>query len=515
MSSEDINRFVERAVVSLEEPLQRAAPGANALEYSTAGAPTLKRFLMSRAPIQALMGPFGSGKSVADVVKLMMLAHEVPPGADGTRRSRWLIARNTYGQLRDTTMKTFFEWVPPGRFGEYRASENVYVVDRFKGVHAEFLFRALDRPQHVANLLSLELTGAWLNEAREMPGAILGPLRGRFGRYPRIADVGEYPTYLLMDTNPPDTDSWFYDLFEKRRPEGAELFRQPSGRSEAAENRRYLPADYYERMVEVMSEDEVRVYVDGEYGYLRTGRPVYPEYKDSFHCKPFEARPLPILRCWDFGLTPACVFLQLQPNGQVRAIDEVASDRAGIQQFAPVVLGHMAQHYPWARERGVRDVGDPAGEFGSQTDEQSCMAILRAAGVDCWPGVQDVAVRLESVRHLLRTVIDGEPGLLIHPRCERLRKGFQGEYHYRKLAVGGAVEKYADVPEKNKYSHPHDALQYGAVELVGDRVMGVDAKGQLVQLQADDEFDPFARYAGQRNRWGHNDGGQQAFAETD
>ena len=34
-------------------------------------------------------------------------------------------------------------------------------------------------------LLSLELTGAWINEAREVPKAILEGLTGRVGRYPK------------------------------------------------------------------------------------------------------------------------------------------------------------------------------------------------------------------------------------------------------------------------------------------------------------------------------------------
>lgn len=455
------------------------------------GSPTLERFLDSRELVEGVMGPFGSGKSTACVMKMITLAHETPPSADGIRRSRWLVVRNTYPQLRDTTMRTLFEWLPPARWGQHYVSDHRYVVTEFAGVEIEFLFRALDRPDHVQNLLSLEATHAWLNEAREIPREIFGPLRGRLGRYPRLADTGPYEARLIMDTNPPDTDSWWYDLFERRRPPRMVLFKQPGGRSPLAENRRNLPPRYYEDMADSMSEDEQRIYIDAEYGYLRRGQPVYPEYRDSWHCAEFEVGRYPILRAWDFGLTPACVFLQAQPSGQVRVIDEVVSDRAGIQQFAPVVLAHFAQHYPWAKGM-VRDVGDPAGEFGSQTDEQSCFDMLRQAGVDCWPGQQDVGVRLEAVRHLLRLAIDGQPGLLVHPRCERVRKGFQGEYHYRRLAVGGGEERYAPKPDKNKYSHPHDALQYGAVEIVGDRVRGWELRpDEAPQAFAQSNFDPF------------------------
>jgi hypothetical protein len=46
-----------------------------------------------------------------------------------------------------------------------------------------------------------------------------------------------------------------------------------------------------------------------------------------------------------------------------------------------------------------------------------------------------------------------------------LRKGFQGGYQFRRLQVSG--ERYGDKPEKNIYSHPHDALQYVCTRVFG------------------------------------------------
>ena len=47
---------------------------------------------------------------------------------------------------------------------------------------------------------------------------------------------------------------------------------------------------------------------------------------------------------------------------------------------------------------------------------------------------------------------------MIDRRCPTLIKGFQGGYCYRRMQVSG--ERYDDKPEKNMYSHCHDALQY-------------------------------------------------------
>lgn len=468
---------------------------AHVTEYDVGDMPTIRRFLKSRASMCGLMGPFGSGKSVACVVKSVMLAHEMPHSADGKRRARIVVVRNTYPQLRDTTMRTVFEWLPPTRWGATSNGGHDYKVTEFEGVELEFMFRALDRPDHVNNLLSMEATHGWINEARDLPKEIIGPLFGRLGRYPRRADVGNFKRQLMMDTNPPDAseDSWWYQLYEVKRPPDAEIFKQPSGLSEHAENRRNLPSDYYEAMLNTMTEDEIRVYVHGEYGFLKKGRPVYPEYKDNFHCQQVEPKPIPLLRAWDFGLTPAVVFLQAWPDGRIVSLNEICSDRAGLKAFAQVVKAQTAIQYPWAKDWALTDVGDPSGEYGGADDTLSCFQILQAEGIDMRPGVQEPTLRQEAVRTLLRRTVDGGAGFVIDPKCSRLRKGFLGEYHYRRLAVGGGVEKYADKPEKNKYSHPHDALQYGAVELVGPDVLGLtttrDEYGRL-QESALSDFDP-------------------------
>ena len=148
------------------------------------------------------------------------------------------------------------------------------------------LFRALDRPEHVANLLSLELTGAWVNEAREIPWAVIKALKGRVDRYPPRSEGGCVDPGIIMDTNPPEDDSWWYRLFEERAEEddrSVEIFKQPSGRSPEAENLPNLSANYYANLASGADPDFIRVYVDGLYGYVRDGKPVYPDFNDSLH----------------------------------------------------------------------------------------------------------------------------------------------------------------------------------------------------------------------------------------
>lgn len=434
------------------------------IRYSYRGVPTIKAFSESDRFIRGLMGPFGSGKSSGCVVEIIKRAHAQTPGRDGIRRTRWAVVRNTYQQLRDTTIKTFHHWLPPHVFGHWHKTDHDYRITAFDGLDIEVLFRALDRPDHVGNLLSLELTGGWVNEAREVPETIIKALQGRVGRFPAKIDGGATWFGIIMDTNPPDSDSWWYKLFEERCPSNAAVFKQPSGLSVDAENIGNLPARYYENLLESYDAETAKVYVHGEYGYVTDGKPIYPEYNDSLHVSD-KVRAIPnieLQRGWDFGLTPACIISQMTPKGQWIVLDEIIADDMGIERFADQVLMHCHQNYPKAK---WVDTGDPAGMQRAQTDEKTCFQILRVKGIDIEPGEQTLAIRLESVKKPLGCLVGGQPAFLMHPRCKILRKGFQGGYQFRRLKVSG--ERYTDVPDKNKYSHPHDGAQYTATRLFG------------------------------------------------
>ncbi len=135
-------------------------------------------------------------------------------GPEGKRRSRWGIARNTYRELEDTTLKTWLDWWPEDYFGKFNHRSMTHLL-RYDDVESEVSFRALDRPKDVKKLLSLELTGGWLNEAREMPFGIIGPLRDAIGRYPAAKDGGCTWSGLMMDTNSMDSDHWWYAISER------------------------------------------------------------------------------------------------------------------------------------------------------------------------------------------------------------------------------------------------------------------------------------------------------------
>ena len=425
---------------------------------------TIERFLRSSAFVRGLIGPFGSGKSVGCCVEIMRRISEQQPQADGKRRSRWVVVRNSYRELQDTTIQTFHDWFPE-ELGEWRKADMMQTIN-VGDIEAEILFRSLDKPQDIRKLLSLEITGAWINEAREIPYAIVKAVIGRLGRYPARRDGGPTWTGLIMDTNPPDTDHWWYRKFEEERPDDWEIFHQPSGLSMDAENVENLPERYYERMMAGADPAWIDVYVHGKYGFVQDGKPIYPEYNDHIHTleeeppilKPMPGRPGQILVGVDYGLTPAAVIGQQAADGQLIIHDELVTEDMGAVRFGELLAAKLRQEWPGYELSGW---DDPAGEQRVQTDEATPNRIMRDKGVPLTPAyTNDFTIRREAVAGMLtRLTMSGQPSLVISPKCRVLRKAMAGQYRYRRLQVTGQ-DKYADKPDKNEFSHVAEALQY-------------------------------------------------------
>jgi len=435
--------------------------------------PTIARFMASPAFYRGLMGPVGSGKSSACCVEMLARACAQAADAAGLRRSRFAILRNTYRELKDTTLRTWLAWFPEHEFGPFGHSDMVHrlrlPLPDGTTAEAELLFRALDRPQDARRLLSLELTGAWINEARELPLCIVEALGDRVERFPARREGGCSWAGVIMDTNPPDQDHWWRALAEDTRPDGWAFFRQPGGLVERdgvfvpnpeAENLANLPPRFYERRMAGKTPAHVRVYHCAQYGFAQDGMPVYPEFDTGRHVAAKELRPVPGLPLYiglDFGLTPAAALGQRLADGRWLLLDELVSQDMGMLRFAGLLKELLAQRYPGL---APEIWGDPAGSARAQTDERTPFDILRASGLSARPAPSnDPLLRREAVAAALGRDIDGRPGLTLSPRCRTLISGMAGAWRYRRLLVSGEA-RYQDAPEKNRFSHVCEAAQY-------------------------------------------------------
>ena len=451
-----------------------------ARSYAPVG-PVMKRFHESNAAFRGIMGPYGSGKSTGCVVEILRRAGQQVKAPDGRRYSRWAVVRNTYPELKTTALKTWSEWIPLD-YGKYTQDKPIRHYIRTADLDLEVYFIALDVPDDIRKFGGIEFTGIWLNEAREIPRTILNAAMGRIGRYPGPNRGGITWTGVIADTNPPDNESWWYKMAEQETPRNWEFFRQPSGMAPDAENLMWLGQSkesilwtlddprrlalgraYYERVEQGADPDFAKVYVHGEYGFVADGLPVYPSYRDSIHCSQTGIEPvpgLPLLLGADFGLTPAAIIGQHLADGRWLILNEFVTEDMGITRFAENLRKYIAIQYP---DHVVgRGWGDPAGNQRSQSDERTAIEILNHATGWRWSpagNTNDLGIRLEVVKNTLNRLVDGKPGLLISPKCTVLRKGFAGKYT-RKFIKNTANEQLHEDPVKNKFSHPHDALQY-------------------------------------------------------
>lgn len=471
--------------------------------------PTQAGYMADEAYVRVLAGPVGGGKSVTCVHELVKLACGQAPNAKNIRKTRAVIVRNTSDQLALTTRKTVFDWLPPGEMGVWKAVEKTFLLRAKLSdgtvVESEWLFIALDTPDDVRKALSLETTFLWGNESRELHPDVVDGLLGRLNRYPSMKDGGPTRSCALFDTNMPDEDTWWHDKMENP-PSNWAVYKQPPAIIRPAayveefgedpddvfldkegvewtvnpncDNYNHLPKQYYPNIIPGKTEDWLRVYLRSEYGRSLSGTPVYEKtFTPEFHISDSEIKPIrsqdyPVVIGIDFGRTPAAVFKQRDPRGRVVTMYELTSENMGIETFIRTKLNPcIANHFA-----GCTFVcaPDPAGYAKQQQGEMSLVDVLKNAGFKCVrPPTNDPEKRIQGVERLLVQQLEGKALYLVDPRCTQLIKGFKYGYRYKKKKNGEMEDK----PDKNAFSHIHDANQYG------DAIMDMNIRGAAVQTE--------------------------------
>lgn len=443
--------------------------------YTPSG-PVANAFLESTAPVIACMGPFGSGKTAAALLKILVISLRQGAGPDGWKRTRFAVIRDTLRNLERTTIPSWKGWVGDN-FGQLTGGSGgapARHVLRFQGhvrlngqtysgkVESEVLFVGLGEQTAEAALKGMELTGAFLDEADGLPEEVLDFVTGRVGRYPAMRDGGPSWSGVWLAFNAPDDAHWLYRRFVDEKPPEWDFFVQPSGLARDAENLSNLPPGYYERMSQGKPDWWIRRFIKNQWGYDRSGKPVFHEYNDALHVAPLPLKPQdgPLVIGADAGLTPAAIIMQQNTFGQWRVLAELVALDAGAKRFGAQLTALLAQDF-----RGLPATiwCDPSAVSRADTDEKSWAETMRAVtGLPVRPAqTNNLQPRLDAVREPLTRLIDGEPGFVLSPTCKVLRKGFNSGYRFRQFSASGGQKLFDEKPEKNDYSHPMDGLQYG------------------------------------------------------
>jgi hypothetical protein len=436
-----------------------------------------------------------------------------PPGLDGVRRSKYAVLRASYPNLKSTTIDSWInDWFGPLINVVYdipiRGEINMMHPDGKTQIEMKLVFLALDREEDVNKLQSLQITGAHLNETAEIPRGVYQMLKSRINRYPKMrtldkihpdfrdefkpylnkyGKIGAYEPFIIHDYNSVPTNHWLYEIAEKEKPDNHAFYTQPPALlmtnkqqgfvkdaegnyykfNPEADNLENLNEDYYIDQCQGADPDWISVFVLNNYGSLRAGKPVYKMYEDRVHYsdEPYEVhKGIPIIIGLDTGLTPSAAFMQFTSMGQLVVFDELVTEDTSIHEFAYDVLWpHIRNNYKGHR---IEIIVDPENKRG-QTDKKTARDILVKAGFPVSLGkTQNPAQRFESVVFFLRK----QNGFMLCGNTPVLRQGFISDFKYDRVSTTVQGTKWKEKPEKNIYSHVHEALQYGAMEFVEGKI---------------------------------------------
>lgn len=391
-----------------------------------------------------------SGKSCFCIQELFACAMEYA----GTK---WIIARQTYQSLKDTTWADFYEAIPEQLIKSYNKSEMIITLIN----DSKFYGRSLDNPKKFDSMV---IAGFFIDEADETKEDGYKTLKSRIRQMVMIDGVRTKPRYRsMLSFNPPDEDHWIIVQFTEDKPKNHSIYF-----CSTLNNMQNLPEGYIDELKATYSEDMQQRIIHGLPGRVHKGRPVYPQFKTGNYIWPLEADPkAPIFRSWDFGYNrPACVWLQYI-NGQARILAELLGKQIYLEDFIKTgdnklgkpqqsVFGLQKELFP-DHPAGYKDFCDPRGTDESDKGVTS-VKILNDHGI--YPVHRRTFIK-EGVKivkeHLDQKTSDGEPRLLIHGRCKNLIEGFRGGYH----RLDGE-----DDPEKDGYyDHLQDVVRYALVHL--------------------------------------------------
>ena len=476
------------------------------LEYTPDGrpiyrieGPVLERFMTSTAAVQVIQGPVGSGKSKACNLKVWSIAAQQRPARDGLRYTRWGIVRNTYPELKTTTIRTWTDTFPENVYGtivwSMPARQRIFVGD----MRMEIDFLALDKDEDVKKLRSGEYTGFYFNELQYGPKSIFDEMTSRAGRFPAMKDGGPSWHGVIADMNAPDEDhfiammtgqaEWPPNMPEDERlalawPDAWDFFMQPGALIEVrnpdgtlryrqnpdAENLKWLPDNYYLDQIKGKTRAWIKSRILNEIALVVDGSPVWPAFRPDFHVATEVLKPVPgheVIVGIDFGRWPAMLCAQ-QINDRIFVQYELLGFNESAVTFAPKAKRFLEQHYS---DYAIRAFGDPKGADKGQATDKSSFEVWDENGIHVTPApvkLNHIETRVTSVDHVLNDNPSGVARFQLSPLCRTTKIGMAGRYCLEKDETGEIK------PTKNRYSHPCNALEYLCLGLgEGRRMIGL------------------------------------------
>ena len=415
--------------------------------------PIQKQFIESRAKADLFSSRMGEGKSVALSWSAFYHTRHNP-------KAKWAIIRDTWENLQATTMKTFFEWFPPGIMGSWHATNRVFTWA--SGIaEGEVTFLGMDAPEDASKLMSREFAGFAIDEPAPAVGSVgVDEMIFDIG-ISRLRQAGMNWYGVKLAENNPDESHWTYKKFVDPGVPGYQLWQPPT-----PENMANLPPDYYSNMRKALQDrpDLIRRFVDGQFGFQMEGQPVTPQWSDRSHLA-IGLHPLPrrdVYCCWDFGLNPSCIITQITPQGYWLILESYVGEGIGVEELVyGVVKPSLNANF---RNCPLHHIGDPAGTTREQSSSsRSAVRILKKICGGTWrAGPVKIEDRVLPMQAVLNRMIGGTGMVQVDRyKAKEIWYALRGGWHYHKAATGVTSQ----TPKKDLHSHPGDAISYGAAVL--------------------------------------------------
>lgn len=416
-----------------------------------------QRFHGSNARIIVLVGGLGSSKSFSVIKELEMTALEYPgiPMA---------IYRKTLPSLRDSTLHEFKETVDEN-LGQYKERDICY-----KFINKSFInFRGLDE---ASKAKSTNYAVVVMEEAEEFT---LDEFRKLNERVRALNKKGaQWPLRLILVLNPVDEDHWIYKQFGD--PIGLKVWQDSLGavgqkidviHFSTRDNLANLPPGYIEQITAGMSPEEISRYIDGMWGTITKGTPVYGKIlHPDFHIRTMPRFPGQVLlRGWDFGFNhPATSFRLLDNMGRMNIAHNMMGNLIDLRDYVPTVIADTKLRF--GDDVRIFDYGDPRGHDKSPSSKVSCFDVLEQFDIYAVGerGSREyVEDGIRQVRREFSTLIEGVPQLTIDPGATLLRAAYFGKYvrgDDGKPVKDGFYEHMADADRYISHHHRNnDAVQ--------------------------------------------------------
>jgi hypothetical protein len=420
--------------------------------------PMQKQFIQSRAKADLFSSRMGEGKSAALCWSVFFHTRH-NPGA------KWVLIRDTWENIRKSTLEEFFKWFPPGVMGTWHATHKEFTWA--EGIASgKVLFIGLDSPDDASKLMSLAIAGFGIDEPAPAVGSV-GVDEMIFDvAMTRLRQEGMKWYGAKLAENNPDEAHWTYKRFvgsdEGPKDEGFVIW-QPH----TPENAINLPSDYYANLRKSLAHrpDLVRRFVEGDFGFQSVGKGVTPQWNDRIHLTqgliPYHGKDLYAL--WDFGHNPTCIITQIDMHGHWNILDAVVGEGIGTYELITDIVKPLLKERYGVRY-SLRNIGDPAGK---QKDQSSIVnspvrTIIKELGGGWRSGPVKPLDGIEPLRAVLTRTTAGRGVVQVDRfRAAPVWHALRGGWHFAVSRTG----LVSGVPFKDVHSHPGDAMRYGAAVL--------------------------------------------------